>query len=64
MKECAGDGHVTGSKDEHHSIEVPEVELRQLLERIEEEPISNELRLLAKRLEDALKARGHDRRPG
>jgi hypothetical protein len=44
-------------QDDHEPADELDLELEQLLKRIEDEPISDELRLLAKKLQDALTER-------
>lgn len=51
-------------QDENGSADDLELKLKQLLKRIEDEPISDELRRLARQLEDALKDRNRGRNSG
>jgi hypothetical protein len=46
---------LTNEEEKHGSADLPERELRQLMKGIEEAPISEELRILAKKLEHELK---------
>ncbi|MCC5969177.1 MAG: hypothetical protein JJU15_04455 [Pararhodobacter sp.] len=55
---------MSGGHDKHDTGDHLEQELRQILKRIEREPVSDELRTLAKQLEDALRKRDQDGNTG
>jgi hypothetical protein len=48
-------GGLSGNTEKHGSAGDLELELRQLLKRLEDGPIPDELRVLARKLEEALK---------